>query len=189
VWLLTRCPPLRVIVDPAGSAVTDIPGVYTTADPTGISWPEDAATIRFVPERSLDLKLYDRLYRTLREGLFAGRWAQVTVLCDEAETVMPENRCPDEAAQFVYAGRKWGTGHIACSTRPRKIASPLKANLSAAGLFPLPKREDREAVAADIGVPVQVLEAQWNQLPRKTKSLLWWDGIARSIQPVHSLPA
>lgn len=188
MWLISRCPPLRVIIDPSGSAVTDIPGIYSTSDPTGLSWPDEAHTVRFVPERSLDLAAYDRVYRTLREGLFSGRWPQVTVLCDEAETVMPANRCPPEAGQFVYAGRKWGSGHIACATRPFNVAVALKSNLSAAALFPLPERRDRESIAANLGIPLAQLEELWNRLPAKSKSFLWWDQNGRSIRPVHSLP-
>jgi hypothetical protein len=188
VWLLSRCPPLRVIIDPSGSAVTDIPGVWSTADPTATTWPDEAHTVRFVPERSLDLAAYDRIYRALGDGLKAGRWPHVTVLCDEAESVMPANRCPPEASQFVFAGRKWGTGHIACSTRPYNVAVALKSNLSAAALFVLPERRDRETIAGNLGIPLAQLEELWKALPPQSKSFLWWEQETRSIRPVHSYP-
>lgn len=178
---------LRVIVDPIGSAVTDIAGAFTTADPTGASWPDpqECDLIRFIPQRSRDLATYNTLYETLRDGLLvAGRYSRVTVLCDEAETVMPENRCPEAAAEFVYAGRKWGTGHFACSTRPRKISTALRANQTNAALFYLPKKEDRDTIAADLGIPLTQLEALWNQLPPKM-AFLWWTEEERSLQPVH----
>lgn len=189
VWLLARCPPLRVIIDPTGSSVTDVAGVYSSADPSGRTWPEEAATIRFVPGEPFNLDVYNTLYRALRLGLLEGRWPAVTVLCDEAETVMPANRCPPEAANFVYAGRKWGTGHITCATRPYNVAVATKSNLTNAGLFPLPEKRDREAVAANIGIPVNQLEELWSQLPTDSKSFLWWTQADRSIRPVHSLPA
>ena len=190
VWLLARAPAPRVIVDPSGSAVTDIPGVHSSADPTGTSWPDDAPTIRFVPVDAYDLDAYDRLYRTIRARIVDERvWPGATVLCDEAETVMPANRCPVAARQLVFSGRKWPTAHIACSTRPVDIAKCLKANMTDAAIFPLPDRSDRVEIANNLGMPLAQLEQLYATLPPQSKSFLWWNQKTRSIRPVHSLPA
>lgn len=190
MWLLARCPPPRVIVDPIGSAVTDLDGVFSTSDPTGGSWPDDATTIRFVPVDSYDLDAYDRLYRTIRERVTVERtWPRVSVHTDECETALPANQCPREGAGLVYRGRKWGTYHSGAMTRPINAFTGLFANLTDAALWPLPKVEDRKIVAGNLGIPLAQLEGQWAALPRKTKSFLWWNQATRSIRPVHSLPA
>lgn len=179
-----------MILDPSGSAVTDLPGVHSSADPTGTTWPDDAATIRFVPTEPYNLDLYDRLYRTIRTRIVEERtWPAATVLCDEAETVMPANRCPVGATNLVFSGRKWPTAHIACATRPLTIAVCLKSNLTDAAIFPLPERRDRAEIAGNLGIPLTQLEQLLQALPPKSKSFLWWNQKTRSIRPVHSLPA
>jgi hypothetical protein len=189
MWLLARTPAPRVIVDPNGSAVTDSAGVHSSADPTGRTWPEDVATVRFVPVDPYDLDAYDQLYRTIKARIFDGTWPACSVLCDEAETVMPANRCPRAASALVYSGRKWPTAHIACATRPKNISTSIFANVTHAALFPLPKKEDRDTVAGHLGIPLAVLDDLYAALPPNSKSFLWWTQETRSIRPVHSLPA
>ena len=189
MWLLTKAKPPRVIVDPMGSAATDVAGVYSTADPTGATWPAEAHTIRFVPVDHLDLDAYDRLYRTIKRRIIDERtWPGASVMADEAETILPANQTPRAAATLVFAGRKWPTAHITCSTRPKNIYTGVFANITHAALYPLPKEEDRKTVAGNLGIPLAQLETLWLALPPNTKSFLWWTQATREIRPVHSQP-
>ena len=187
MWLLTRTPAPRVIIDPMGSAATDVPGVYSTADPTGRTWPAEAATIRFVPVDHDDLDGYDRLYRAIKTLIFDRTWPGASILADEGERIMPANRTPKNAAACVYAGRKWPTCHITASTRPRNIYTGVFANITNAALYALPRREDRDTVAANLGIPLPQLEGLWAALPSE-RSFLWWSQATREIRPVHCLP-
>lgn len=173
-----------------GSSATDIAGVYSTADPTGRTWPDDASTIRFVPVDHTDLDAYDRLYLRLKELIVNERkWPGVSVLADEGETIMPASQTKPAVSSLVFAGRKWPTAHITCSTRPRNIYTGVFANITHAALYPLPKKEDRDTVAANLGIPLAQLEQLWLALPPNTRSFLWWTQATRQIRPVHSLPA
>jgi hypothetical protein len=168
-----------------GSAATDISGVYSTADPTGRTWPADALTIRFVPVDHDDLDAYDRLYRTIKQLIFDRDWPGASVLSDESERIMPANRTPSNVSSLVYAGRKWPTCHITCSTRPKNIYTGVFANITHAALYALPKKEDRDTVAGNLGIPLAQLEHLWAALPSK-KSFLWWTQETSEIRPVHS---
>ena len=187
MWLLTRTPPPRVIIDPMGSARTDVPGVYSTADPTGRTWPSDATTVRFVPVDHDDLDSYNRIYREIRRRIFDRQWPGASILADEGERIMPSNNTPKDAASCVYAGRKWPTCHITASTRPRNIYTGVFANITNAALYPLPRREDRDTVAANLGIPLAQLEELWRALPNEW-SFLWWTQASREILPVHAAP-
>jgi len=134
VRLLGQAPGPKVAIDPqASSATLDLPGVHTTSDPTGRSWPSTAETIRFVPDDPYDIDAYDELYAAIRVRIYDRFWPCAAVLCDEAELVLPANAAtagrrrkdrPNAGAArgFVYFGRKLSTLHISCSTRPQGIA-------------------------------------------------------------------
>lgn len=185
LWLLARSPGPKVIVDPTGSAVTDVAGFYSTADPTGRSWPEGVVNVRFVPVSPPDLDAYGRLYATIREKILETRqWPQATVLADETETIFPVNRAPEAATTLVYSGRKWPTAHLACMTRPKTIALTLKANLTNAAIWALPGVADQKEIAAVLSIPLAELLRHMAALP--PKGFLWWTQETRQLQPVHS---
>lgn len=185
MWLLGRCPEPRVVVDPTGSAVTDVPGLFSTSDPSGRTWPEGVMNVRFVPVSPTDLAAYDRLYGTIRSKILdTGEWPSASVLADEAETIFPANRAPENATTLCYSGRKWPTAHLACMTRPKTIALTLKANLTNAAIWPMPGVDDRKEVAGILQLPLAELERQMAALP--PKGFLWWTQATRQLQPVHS---
>lgn len=165
--------------------MTDTPGMYSTADPSGRTWPEGVTNVRFVPVNPTDVDAYDRLYATIRARILdTGEWYQASVLCDEAETVLPANRAPENGTTLVFSGRKWPTAHFACSTRPKHIALTVKSNLTNAAIWPLPSREDRAEIAGNLGVPLAELERLMAALPER--GFLWWTQATRQLQPVHS---
>jgi len=142
-----------------------------------------------VPVDHDDLDAYDRLYRRIKELIVDEHaWPGASILADEAERIMPANHTPKAVAACVYAGRKWPTAHIACATRPRNIYTGVFANISHAALYPLPKREDRDTVASNLGMPLAQLEELWITLPPRSKSFLWWDQTTRQLRPVVSSP-
>jgi len=177
----------------------ELPGVHTTSDPTGRTWPSTAETIRFVPLDPFDLDLYDDLYATIRARIFDRVWPCAAVLCDEGELVLPANagtasrRRADRpnagaARGFVYFGRKLSTLHITCSTRPVGLAVTVRANMSHGAFFLLPEAKDREAIATSIGVPVAQFDAAMavavaNAPGEPPKGYLWWDQARRTLYP------
>lgn len=162
--------------------MTALPGWHTTSDPTGRTWG-DRVRIRFVPSDPLDSDIYNRLYTTIRDRIFARSWPRASVLADEAETVLPANGAAKAAVSLVFSGRKWPTAHAACSTRPKKISLALRANLTHAAIWPLPSAEDRKTMAGDLSIPLADLE----QLMRRTPQggYLWWETATRTIRPVE----
>lgn len=200
--LLTSAPGPKVIVDPMGSSLTaSLPGVHTTHDPSGETWPEGVELIRFVPVDPWDLAAYDTVYATIRRLIRTGRWSSCAIECDEAEIVLPasdgmtarnrRNVDPDQgsARGVVYFGRKLSTLHIACATRPKGIAVTLRANMTHAAIFLLPEAKDREAMATAIGMPLAQLEAAMGDVTRRvpgqpSKGFLWWDQSRRTIYPL-----
>lgn len=200
VRLLGQAPGPKVAVDPQGSTATlDLPGVHTTSDPTGRTWPSDAETIRFVPVDPFDLDAYDTLYATIRARIITGTWPCAAVLCDEGELVLPSSGAtasrrradrPDAGAAraFVYFGRKLSTLHITCSTRPVGVAVTVRANMSHGAFFLLPEADDRESIAQSIGVPVAQFETAMasaiaNAPGEPSKGYLWWDASRRTLAP------
>lgn len=185
VWLLRRFRGPKAAVDPVGSAVTDLAGWHSSADPTGRTWPDDAELIRFVPADPYDLDTYNRFYRTVRERITeTHQWPCAAVLTDEMETALPAHNPPREGAGLVYRGRKWPSAHIGAATRPFNIATAAKANLTHAAIFGLPNLEDRKEIAHILGIPLQTLEEQLFALPEKC--FLWWNQATRRLRPVIS---
>lgn len=172
-----------MVIDPQGSNLTAVPGAFSTADPSGRTWPDDdaTATIRFVPASSFDLAAYGQLYETVHNRIVEGRWPGAAVLCDEAQTVMPSQGTDPRALGFVYSDTKLATLHLACSTRPRGVARVNLSNARYAAIFALPLVDDRTYMAAELGIPPAQLEAQMHALPEH--GFLWWDMVTRTLQP------
>lgn len=188
------------MIDPQGSAATlELPGVHTTADPTGRTWPSAAETIRFVPTDPFDLDVYDEVYSTLRARVVDRVWPALAILCDEAEIVLPATGATSSkrrrdcqsagaARAVVYFGRKLSILHIACSTRPRGIAKTLKGNMTHGAFFVLPDADDRGDLAKNLGVPLPQFEAAMTEAVRRgggqpSNGFLWWDQSFRTLQP------
>lgn len=175
----------KLVIDPQASELTtQLPGVHTTADPTGGSWPAAAETIRFVPGDPFDRDAYDRCYATVRERILARVWPSCAVLCDEGELVLPASGAPRAGAAVVYFGMKLSIAHITCSTRPKNLLVSCRANMTHGAFFVLPEADDRQAVASSIGVPLAQFEAAMAAvLARNQNGYLWWDQAARTLTP------
>ncbi|HET9059155.1 MAG TPA: hypothetical protein VFN61_04480 [Acidimicrobiales bacterium] len=193
LWLFLKFPPPRVVIDPGNSALFDLPQFFTTSDPTGASWG-DHVNIRFVPLDPGDQAIYDRLYSTVRSFVqpppgIAPRWPCVAVLADEAETCLPDN-ARGAGPAMVFSGRKWPSAHLATATRPRKISTSTRANLTHGVIYPLYLADDRKTIADDLGIPLRVLEEAMAALPvpvenvSNERGFLFWTASTRSLLPV-----
>ncbi|HET9691010.1 MAG TPA: hypothetical protein VFP61_07640 [Acidimicrobiales bacterium] len=171
-------------MDPQGSTLTAMPGAWSTADPSGASWPDndgELEAIRFVPASPFDPEPYGQLYETVRERIISRRWAHAAVLTDELETAMPSNGADPRSRGFVYRDTKLPTFHITTATRPKWVAKVNLTNARYAGIFAMPERDDRAYLAGCFGIPVDQLEQLMAALPEK--GFLWWDQVARTLQP------
>lgn len=168
----------RLVLDPADSTLTEVPGAVTFHDarrptnPAGESW-RDAATARFVPLDPDDADAYGAVYD------WAFRNGPRYVWCDEAGMVLPSTGSPPGARRVLTQGRKRAIGHMACHTRPRWVDRDLVAQAQHVFVFSTPSVQDRKSLAENMGVPLDVLEAQHAQLPEF--GFMWWDQRARRL--------
>lgn len=176
-----------MVVDPGNSALFDTPPFWTTGKAVADEWAPHQA-VRFVPEDPMDQEAYEAAYGLVRALVLSARWPSAVVCSDEAETCLPAT-AKGAGPALVYSGRKWPTGHIATSTRPRGISVACRANLSHAALFPLWADDDRRTLCADLGIPRQLLDACMAELPVPSplsaeRGFLWWTSATRSLRPV-----
>lgn len=169
----------RLVIDPADSELTDIPGAVTFSDPTkatneqGQRWT-DAATARFVPEDDpQDPAVYEPLY-----AWCFNRFPRMIWL-DEAGMAMPARGGSRAARRYLVQGAKRRLGHIACHTRPRDIDRNLISQAQHLFVFDLPNVDDRRHIAEQAGIPAATLEAEMRQLPQF--GFLWWRQLERRL--------
>ena len=162
LFLSARAP--RLVVDPADSSLTEVPGAVTFSDPlratnpAGENW-RTAATARFVPRDPYDLDVYDAVYRWCFEHFPRYVWL------DEAGIAAPAKGVPVGIGQVQNQGAKRQIGHIACHTRPREVFKGLLAQADHLLVFQLPNVADRQYVADCAGVDRQAFEAMHAALP------------------------
>lgn len=156
----------RLVIDPADSELTDVPGAVTFSNPK--KPPADAATARFVPHDPADKAAYDLVYRWAFERYPRYVWL------DEAGQVAPAQGGPRWLNTFVVQGAKRSLGHVACHTRPRECNRNLIGQAQHVAIFDLPNPDDRRYLADLIGVPAGVLDTDLAALP--FRGFLWWDG-------------
>lgn len=161
-----------LVIDPAGSEGTQLPGARTIYDPAQADLT--SRTLRFVPTDPYDLDVYDELYRWAWNARDAETGAPVPwwIWCDEAGMVIPARGAPRGAARVQVQGRKRSIAHLACHTRPRDIHRDLIAQASHVGIFALPNVDDRRHVAELAGIPAGDLEARMAELA--PFEFLWW---------------
>lgn len=168
----------RLVIDPADSSLTAVPGAVTFRDPAR---PPDAATARFVPTDPADADAYDRLY-----GWVFGHFPRY-MWCDEAGLVLPVRGAPRWGNTVMVQGRKRAIGHLACHTRPREVLVNVIAQAQHVFCFDLPNPDDRQRVAELAGIPPAVLdEAMAGLAPY---GFLWWQQRDRSVTVCPPLPA
>ncbi len=168
----------RLVIDPADSKLTEIPGAVTFSDPTRASndageyWTQ-AANARFVPSDPEDRDAYDAVY----SWAFA-RYPRM-VWCDEAGMVLPASGYPKRANAYVVQGAKRMLGHIACHTRPVEIARNLIAQAQHIFIFDLPHPADRATIAEVAGIDRATLEGHMAVLGKW--EFLWWSQLDRQL--------
>lgn len=156
----------RLIIDPADSNLTDVPGAVTFRDPKRP--PRDAPTARFVPDDPDDMAAYDAVYRWAFESYPRFTWL------DEAGLAAPAQGYPRALNTYLVQGAKRGLGHIACHGRPREVNRNLIGSSSHVFIFETPNPDDRKHLADIVGLKVAELEADLFALPEH--GFLWWDG-------------
>jgi hypothetical protein len=164
IFLSAEAP--RLVVDPADSELTDVPGAVTFRTPA--AFPKDAPTARFVPEDPADRAAYDAVYRRAFERFPRFVWL------DEAGQAAPAQGSPRWLNTFIVQGRKRSLGHLACHPRPREVNRNLIAQANHVIVFDLPNPDDRRHLADLMGIPLADLEADLFALP--DHGFLWWDG-------------
>lgn len=164
VFLSAAAP--RLIIDPADSELTDLPGAVTFSNPARP--PADAPTARFVPRDPGNRAAYDAVYRWAFERYPRFVWL------DEASQVAPAHGGPRWLNTYLIQGRKRGLGHVTCHARPREINRNLIAQANHVFIFDMPNPDDRRHLADLIGLPVAELEADLAALA--DHGFLWWDG-------------
>lgn len=175
----------RLIVDPADSSLTAIPGAVTFSDPSratnakGENWHQ-AATARFVPVDPEDLDVYNQVLR------FAFNNFPRRVLAEECDDFLRAQGAPLYGKKLVRQGGKRMLGLIANATRPKGILVALTSNSEHAAIFETPLAADRAYLAGNLGVPIDEFEAKHAQLQRW--GFLWADRRARTLTVCAPLP-
>lgn len=168
----------RLVIDPADSSLTDVPGAVTFRDPArstnarGESWIE-AATARFVPTDPDDLDAYNRVYAWAFDRFPRMVW------CDEAGIVLPVRGYPRRGNTYLVQGAKRMLGHMACHTRPREINRNLIGQAQHIMVFDLPNPDDRSHIAELAGIPSAQMEELMAQLGEY--EFLWWRQLDRTL--------
>jgi hypothetical protein len=170
--LFLAAPAPRLVIDPADSKLTNVPGAVTFSDPgratndAGENW-RTAATARFVPTDPDDMDAYNRVYSWAFDHFPRFLWL------DEAGQVMPSSGYPRAANRLVVQGAKRRLGHMALHTRPREVARSLIAQAAHVVLFQLPAPEDVAYVAGLMSLPRAFLDWHVARLPER--GFLWWE--------------
>lgn len=184
----------RLVIDPADSALTMIPGSVTVRGPrdrhlrgTDVERavlralaPHAAAdTVRFVPGNPARREEYDAAY------VWAFAHYPRYVWLDEAGLAAPANGCPPALAAYLVQGRKRQLGHLAAHTRPVDVAVDLYAQASHVLMWTLPHADDRKRLAATLGVTSADLSdalAGLERVPGGTATgFAWWDVRAQTL--------
>lgn len=161
---------LVLIIDPAGSDTTRLPGAVTFHDPhrptnsKGEDWTR-AGIARYVPTDPLDLDAYHQLYRvawSLRTE--AGQPRPVWIWLDEAGIPMPAHGAPAGGRRYVVQGRKRALGQLAAHTRPRDIDKYVVGQAAWWIVFFTPDPDDRAFLAKKAGITVPAFEELHAQL-------------------------
>lgn len=168
----------RLIVDPADSSLTDVPGAVTFSNPKRP--PADAETARFVPYDPADRDAYNDVYRWAFERFPRYVWL------DEAGQAAPAAGGPRWLNTYLVQGAKRSLGHLACHGRPREINRNLIAMASHLFIFDTPNPDDRRYIADMVGLPPAQLEAELIALPKF--GYLWWNGEELTSCPPYEGP-
>ena len=185
--LFLSTPAPRLVIDPADSDLTNIPGAVTFTNPrqrlnaAGEDWRQ-AAVARFVPDDPDDLQGYSDVYR----------WAYAQgrpryIWCDEAGIVLPSSGGNPGGRKVLLAGRKIPIGHLGCHTRPRNMDRDLIAQASHVFVFRTPGAPDRRYLAENMGVDLGRFEAGHAAL--EDHGCLWWNtraGTLTILDPLRS---
>jgi hypothetical protein len=200
---MTMAPP-RLVLDPTGSDVANVTGAFTYSDPTKtfeLLGRHD--TLRFVPaEDPLDVATYEPIYEAAWAALVPDpdsklrRVPNLYIWADEAGVILPAQKRNKKGSRFIYAGRKLGTGHMACHTRPREVDLHVKTDAQMMVLFDTADADDRAHLARCMGVPLAVLENAWAACPvdppptpdrPPLRGPLVWDKPRRRLTPYPPL--
>jgi len=155
-------PDRLLIIDPADSTGTDLPGAHRIYG-GGTAELEAAAEeriIRWVPSDTADLDAYDEVYRWAFHYRYPG-----LVWVDEAGIVLPAHGGPPAGRTYLVQGRKRVLGHLACHTRPREIDRNLIAQAQHLFIFDMPNPDDQVHIADQAGVSRQTLTSMLRDLP------------------------
>lgn len=199
--MFLSAPGPRLVVDPADSKLTDIPGCAHVYGPRenlapdvlaqrvadGLERVRDAETIRFVPGQPTRGHEYDSVYRWAFNRFPRRVWL------DEAGIAAPANGCPEMITAYLVQGRKRQLGHQACHTRAMEISLNLIAQAQHILLWELPHPDDRDRVAKVTGIPVGELTRLMAELPAvpgtTATGFLWWRQADRTITVCPPVPA
>lgn len=174
---------VRLVVDPAGSSGTKLPGCATVIGPESpnlrgsalvrevyarlTAAAEGAATVRYVPYLPDRLPEYDAVYRWAfdRPPMFV--WA------DEMGSIAPAHGTPPQVRRFLTQGRKRELGHLGCHTRPREVNANMIGQSQHLAVFRLDRPDDLRYIAESIGEDHRDLAARLRALPEH--GFLWRD--------------
>lgn len=185
-----------LIVDPADSALTEVPGHVTVRGPREPMADDDlrrellrllephvhTPIVRYVAGEPTRGQEYDVVYR----WAFAARWPG-WVWLDEAGIAAPAQGCPRGIDTYLIAGRKRQLGHLAAHTRPREISRNLPAQAQHVLVWNLPNPDDRDVMARTIGISPTDLRDLLDQLERvpgedaTATGFLWWSQRENSL--------
>ena len=162
----------RLVVDPADSDLTLVPGAVTFSDPlkatnrAGESW-RDAHHARFVPDDPDDLEIYSTLFRWVYEN--PPRWVWI----DEGAIVLPSRGGNPGGRKLLLAGRKRPVGMLTCNTRPRHVQREAISEAAHVFMFRTGDGADRRTLAENLSIPIAGLEECYGRL--QEHGYLWWD--------------
>lgn len=164
----------RLVIDPADSQATLVPGAKTVNGPdndrladdvvirqvmTALEQQRDAATLRFVPGDPARWSEYEGAYRWALER------SPVFVWLDEAFYAMPsQGKMPPAARRYLIWGRKYQAGHMACHTRPVEIDRNLLVQAAHVLTWRQPLRDDLKVLAEQFGMDPRDLWALMAEL-------------------------
>ncbi len=169
----------RLVIDPADSSLTDLPGAVTFSDARRPGEWRQAATARFVPVDPDDLDAYHHVYN------WAFNNGPRYVWTDEAGLVLKSSGSPAGARRLNTQGRKRSIGHMACHTRPLWVDRDLVAQAQHVFIFASPIAKDRRYLAENMGVPLDLLEERHARLPQF--GFLWWSQRDRQLTTCEPL--
>lgn len=186
--LALSAPGPLLIVDPADSDATAVPGAVTVhgvprdgklteaelrALTAQLEEHREADRLRFVPGDPERVQEYQAVYAWAFNRFPRRTWL------DEARLAAPATGAPPAVTRYLLWGRKRQLGHQACHTRPVEVSRNLIAQAEHLLLWNLPHPADRKLIAEVLGMDWRELGAQMDALEKADGSptatgFLWW---------------